>query len=98
MNDRKIKAMHELYGKQRGVRCYECEHLIPYEGTFRCEAYGLTSTNATQWWIYWTACGMRGKPLPDGYVPLYNRPVCRQRPIEIIEGQMSMEDLINATD
>lgn len=90
MTERKIKAMHATYGQERGVKCYKCEHLIPYGGTFRCEAYGLTDTSATAWSMWWSACGMLGQPLPDGYVPLYNRPALRRRDTEPVLGQMSM--------
>lgn len=64
---RKIELMHQLFGVGEG-RCCECSHFV--EGQYmsknlkKCEIYGLTHSEATDWAKRWTACGLKNKETP----------------------------------
>lgn len=91
---RKIHAMHRLYGETYG-QCKDCPHFI--EGyyhdrkLFKCEAYGVTHSEATDWRKSWSACKLIDLPLPE------ERPVIdrirgqREHIREEIPGQMEMD-------
>ena len=65
---KKIDAMHARFGTADGI-CGDCPHFV--EGLyhdkklFKCEGYGLTHSEATDWRKRWPACGMKDLPLPD---------------------------------
>ncbi len=61
---RKIELMHELFGACVGKKCGQCGHLVE-SGThqkkyFKCEVYGDTASEATDWARSWPACMMIG--------------------------------------
>ena len=95
---KKIDAMHALYGTADGT-CKDCPHLISgrYHDRIlhKCEAYGCTHSEATDWRLKYVACGLKNLPLPD------ERPVIdrvrgqREYVSEQIEGQITLEELIN---
>ena len=62
---RKIDLMHQLFGKCDGHRCGECSNFVSgrYHDTIlrKCEVYGLTHSEATDWAKRWEACGMFNK-------------------------------------
>lgn len=55
-NGRKITAMWDFFGKFRGKCCSECSHLVK-ERFYKCEVYGISRSEATDWAKSWTACG-----------------------------------------
>jgi hypothetical protein len=63
---RKIDAMHLYFGVTPGEHCKDCCHCI--SGQYRdknyrkCEAYGMTHSEATDWAQSWLACGLYNKP------------------------------------
>jgi len=71
---RKIQLMHDLYGTTPGRRCGECCSFVSgrYYGRIlrKCERYGLTHSEATDWAKSWEACGMLGVPMPEGERPV----------------------------
>ena len=78
MPDRKIAAMHKEYGKSYGSKCGDCPHLTRY-GTrpgvmhYKCRAYGMSASEATDWVRGWEACFLCNVPLPADHVPLFER-------------------------
>jgi len=62
---RKIELMHQIFGEYGSHLCGECNNLI--EGKYRdrtlrkCQIYGLTHSEATDWAKRWPACGMFNK-------------------------------------
>lgn len=62
MVDRKINAMHKEYGVEWGKTCKDCSHCMRYAPTdrhyYKCELYGITGSEATDWRLSWVACGM----------------------------------------
>ena len=88
--------MYKLFGFCPGQHCKTCSHLIRYTPSdrsfYKCECYGITSSEATDWRVGSPACGLHNKP--------YNgRPVVRtvvpQRKEEAqIAGQMNIMDFM----
>ena len=62
VSKRKIALMHEMFGKNEKYCCAECDHFrkINYhDKTYRkCEVYGLTRSEATDWKASNVACGL----------------------------------------
>lgn len=92
---RKIEAMHSLFGCTEGRSCRECCHLLVGEyhsRTYRkCEVYGVSRSEATDWAQKWPACGQFGKPYtgPEvmGTLP---RGKAARKEEEPLEGQCSL--------
>ena len=103
MTARKIDAMHLLYGKAEGF-CRDCPHFV--EGRyhdrilFKCEAYGLTHSEATDWRKKWVSCGLRNTDLPDEppVIDRLKRDRKRFAVSEQIEGQIGIEELMKGGD
>ena len=59
---KKIDAMHERFGTVGCVQCKDCTHLISGNWHDRryhkCELYGLSHSEATDWRLSYPACGM----------------------------------------
>lgn len=92
---RKIDLMHKLFGKSRnGLLCSECKHFYRKDarGTLRrkCEVYGDSNSEATDWKATYPACGLApdkpysGKPV----VELSSRGKEPAKPLEV-DGQIS---------
>ena len=63
---RKIDAMHKYFGVAPGEHCKGCCHCISgqYRGKNyrKCDVYGMTHSEATDWAQSWLACGLYNKP------------------------------------
>ena len=63
--NRKIDAMHELFGIEKDKLCEDCSNLIKgqYHGVFlrKCTVYGATHSEASDWRKKYVACGMFNK-------------------------------------
>lgn len=105
MNTRKIDAMHMHFGVCEGKQCADCLFLVTktYDRRYyKCEIYGDSNSVATDWAKRWDACGLIDDP--DGSIPFqmqwgtmtnyirHNRPKQAEEPVE---GQISMEELMN---
>ena len=94
MNERKIHAMHKRFGTCGVFRSKDCEHLIggKYHNRqlYKCELYGLTHSEATDWRLSYQACGMYNMPQDmDGWVPLLEQIKHSPKGVKPpIEGQM----------
>ena len=58
---RKQHAMYHLFGTCEGKRCKDCPHLIRsvWDKTYyKCECYGESHSDATDWAKGWDACGL----------------------------------------
>lgn len=94
---RKIDLMHKLFGKLSDRHCKDCQHLCSYTANrkyYKCECYGETLSEATDWRLKWTACGMIDVAVYEGcqvvkMVRLLNR---KPKKTEEMEGQMSLFD------
>lgn len=59
---RKLALMHQQFGVCYGHSCGECSNLVSgrYRGRIlrKCEVYGLTHSEASDWAKRWVACEM----------------------------------------
>lgn len=66
---RKIDLMHQLYGTKPDQRCKDCKHfwsgLIHDYRYNKCQIYGFTNSEASDWRLKYQACGLFNK---DTYV------------------------------
>ncbi len=74
---RKLPAMHFEYGIAPGFhRCRECCNLMQVADrgrmAYRCIAYGVSKTPATEWGLNYKACGKLNIPMV-GEKPLLDR-------------------------
>lgn len=97
MKARKIDAMHERYGTYPAL-CRDCSHFIAgrYHDMrlYKCELYGVTHSEASDWRQSYVACGMFNADLDyEQFVPVIKQiryaPV--KGPVAQIDGQMRME-------
>ena len=91
MTIRKIDLMHREFGFSPGHKCQYCDNLIVQQANrryYKCEVYGVTDSEASDWRLSYDACGMyncgyKGNPiirLVRGY----------PAPPEQIDGQESL--------
>lgn len=98
MAKRKIDAMHERFGKCGGLLCRDCNHLVHRQWGdrkfYKCELYGLSHGEATDWRISYTACGMYDMPYDAARVTetvleqILHEPKKKNEPLE---GQIRLE-------
>lgn len=91
MANRKIDAMHREYGTDCAHKCADCPNLCIHmtsKRRYKCEAYGESSSAATDWAKQWTACGLYGKPIPEDHVPLIRRLPRTKQTVKPPDGQM----------
>lgn len=92
---RKIDLMHELFGEIPDRKCKDCQHLCSYTANrkwYKCAVYGESSSEATDWRLKWTACGMIDVPLLTNYPIVKQVRFLNRKPKENdqIEGQVSL--------
>ena len=89
---RKIALMHSLFGKCEEHICKECDHFV--EGRYhsrvlrKCEVYGLTHSEASDWAQKHTACGMFNKEYSGEPIIKLYQPVRRE--LVQVAGQLTM--------
>ena len=92
MATRKIELMHQRYGKQPGMRCGDCCHLYQsrYKGKeyTKCDVYGLSHSEATDWAKRYAACGLCNKATREQDVVLLVKP--DRKKDEMADGQLSL--------
>lgn len=88
---RKLELMHYLFGIADGHKCKECSNLHGGTNNYRkCEVYGISASEATDWALSWTACGMLNKE--HNGRPIVEMVKHRKRYVEEmqIDGQQSL--------
>lgn len=96
MGLRKLELMHYTFGVIANHYCRECKNLCSYSANrkwYKCSVYGETSSDASDWRLSYTACGMFNKDY-DGFpiINLVKREKSIREKAEInIEGQMKLE-------
>ena len=97
INKRKLPAMHYRHGVDPQRRkCKECSNFRRYEyhgkRYFKCAAYGISCSEATDWGANYLACGLFNFPI-DRLIPLLEqiKHQSRKAPAIPIDGQISME-------
>ena len=89
---KKIDRMHEMFGRGSG-RCGDCCHFVTLDyhnvTLQKCEVYGLTHSEASDWVKKWESCGLYNKPW-NGDVPVIELTGKRVRE-EQCDGQLRLE-------
>lgn len=93
---RKIDLMHQQFGVFDGHACRECSNLV--KGRYhdriltKCQVYGLTHSEASDWAGRWLACGMFNREYTGcPVIELVQRDRREPKPPEgPLDGQMSM--------
>lgn len=73
---RKHDAMYAAYGKDHAHTCNQCSNCVYNtwdKRYYKCLRYGDSASEATDWAIGKTACGMFDVPLPPGERPMVRR-------------------------
>ena len=91
MATRKIDLMHKLYEMKGPFRCADCCHLICryWNGRnyYKCEVYGDSASEATDWKKSNIACGLFNQPTEICNVV---RAVINKREEVVLDGQIEM--------
>lgn len=96
MIERKIAAMYKRFGTCGVLRCRDFCHLIGGNWHdrryYKCELYGLSHSDATDWRLSWQACGMYNVPQDmERWVPLMKQ-INRGPSVEPpLDGQVGLE-------
>lgn len=100
---RKIEAMYQRYGHRDGMQCKYCDHFERYKykgyDYSKCEIYGITNSEATDWRASNNACGMFNEPwdakenMPVIETIKHIRNVRSSAPGQL-DGQMGFEDYL----
>lgn len=89
---RKIDLMHKMFGKTEQV-CKECDHFLreQYRNKIyrKCEVYGITNSEASDWKASYQACGLFGKEY-NGRDVIYFVTPDREIDNEPLEGQIDL--------
>jgi len=89
---RKIEAMYERFGRSEG-KCKDCIHLKRGSWNYpKCEVYGMTASEASDFRLKYDACGLFNKPY-ESDIPII-RLLDRGKNETPIEGQMSLGDYL----
>lgn len=104
MREKKIDAMHKVYGVFQGGRCKACPHLeahVNHDVTrcwYKCLMYGTSSGEGTDWKAGYEACNAIAIDPEDarrlhlyGNVYRQTKGVPKAKPREEIPGQIQME-------
>ena len=88
---RKIELMHSFFGKTNGMRCKDCNNLIRRfyhaRAYCKCLCYGDSYSEATDWRVGYTACGLYNKEYTGRKMVEL---VCHAKENESIPGQISL--------
>jgi hypothetical protein len=93
-----LARMHKHFGSDIAHKCGDCCNFV--RGRYhdrilqKCERYGLSHSEATDWAQRWEACGMFDKPLGDNERPVieYIRGRCAADSPPVLDGQIGFED------
>ena len=90
---RKIDLMHQMFGKTEGL-CRDCSHYQRYhyrgKPYRKCEVYGITNSEASDWVGRYQACGLFNKSYPYKDSPIIRYLRCEKEPEKPIEGQTAL--------
>ena len=90
---RKIELMHHYFGRGE-EQCRDCSHL--QSGRYhdrmlrKCDVYGMTHSEASDWNLSFPACGQKNKPYNGGMIIRFVTSKVRADRATEIEGQLEM--------
>lgn len=92
---RKIELMYHLFGRgEPDTKCATCEHLVSYTANrkwYKCECYGETRSEASDWRLKYPSCGLYN--MPYDWIPVieYKKHTPRAKQEDQCKGQMRLE-------
>lgn len=90
---RKIDLMHSLYGVIPSKKCKDCMHIKGGVNEYRkCRIYGVTASEASDWRLSYTACGLWNKVCTGDMPIIKMNHGGAKKEEEQIPGQMSLFD------
>lgn len=100
---RKIDLMHKLFGELYGRRCKDCQHLISHTANrkyYKCECYGDTASEASDWRLKWMACGLIDIPIYSGSPIVKQVRLLNWKPKENVqvEGQLVLDEFVGLVE
>lgn len=88
----KIAFMHTFFGVCEGYKCKDCIHFehwaVGNKTVRKCNVYGLSNSEATDWNASFTACGCCNKETE--FKQLYRTRTQNKMEVQV-EGQIGME-------
>ena len=94
MTIRKIDLMHRQFGFSPGHKCQYCDNLIVQQANrryYKCEVYGVTDSEASDWRLSYDACGMYNKVWFGNEIIRMVRPCSpTKKTVPPIEGQENL--------
>lgn len=92
---KKIELMRKYFGNgPEGKKCKECVNCVKVRQADRqyrkCEVYGVTGSESSDWAGRWDACGHFGKEPEEGDIPVIKWKKNGTRKNEQLDGQTSM--------
>lgn len=98
MSKLKIDLMHELFGKgYDGDTCKTCWHLKHHynhnKSYYKCQCYGETPSEASDWRLKYPSCGLYNKPYILGRTVMeFKKHEGTKREEAQVKGQMELFD------
>lgn len=102
-SQRKIDAMHRRFGITDMLHCRSCCHCIKVRPTdrqfYKCELYGDTNSESTDWRVGFLACGMFDRPVDmERWVPVIDEIKHAPKPPDPpLEGQMTFSAYLSGS-
>ena len=81
----KLEIMHNLFGITEGRICRDCSHIVTNDRSKRynkCECYGLSMSEATDFPVLQTACGLFNRETDVRDIYKGNRPVKKKAELQ----------------
>ena len=101
---KKIERMHLFFGVYAGYKCKDCSNMVSgrYHDKIlhKCSVYGLTHSEASDWRLKYEACGMFNKEYSGSPVIRcipFRKEENDSEPIPVIDGQITIEEMLNET-
>ena len=93
-----IEFMHQLFGSGNpSDKCGTCDHLVSYKQSrtwYKCEVYGDTRSEATDWRLKYPSCALYNMPY-NGTTGIEIEKHMRKPKEEVqCDGQMSLFDKV----
>ena len=89
-----IELMHEMFGSGHpSNKCKTCDHLISYTANrryYKCEIYGDTNSEATDWRLKYPSCAMYNMPYSGIPIIEMKKHMPRKKPESQCDGRISL--------
>ena len=93
-----LQRMYQVFGAKQGHICKDCCNFVRgrYHDKFlqKCQRYGLSHSEASDWAQKWTACGMHNISLPDIERPLKEYYQDKIENLPEMDGQMQLGETL----